>query len=127
MKSLILSRLVMLLAVAVLGVSFVHAADLGAVKARMEQRLAAVDALKDRKAVGENNAGYLEARSALGAPEQKTVSDENADRREVYAAIAAQQQISVDQVGKARAQKIAAASKRGVWLQGADGAWHEKS
>jgi uncharacterized protein len=121
-----LLRLLFVIASLVLGAAVVHAEDLGAVKARMEQRVGSIDALKDRGAVGENNRGLLEARGNLAGPEQSLVSDENADRRTVYAAIATQTKTSADEVGKARAQKIASNSKHGVWVQGADGNWAQK-
>lgn len=97
-----------------------------AVKARMAQRQGSVDALKDAGKVGENNRGMLEPRGGLSPDESRTVSDENADRSAVYAAIAAKTGTSADQVGRARAQKIAEASKPGIWLQGEDGNWKQK-
>lgn len=103
-----------------------HAQDLGAVKQRMAQRLPAVDALKGRGAVGENNRGYLEARAALSGGENGTVAAENSDRAEVYRALAQQTGSSSDQVGRARAKMIAEASRPGVWLQDEGGRWHQK-
>jgi uncharacterized protein YdbL (DUF1318 family) len=103
-----------------------QAQNLGAVKQRMAQRLPAVDALKDRGAVGENNRGFLEARAALSGGESGTVSAENADRAEVYGALAQQTGSSSDQVGRARAKKIAETSKAGVWLQDESGNWRRK-
>ena len=103
-----------------------QAQNLGAVKQRMAQRLPAVDALKDRGAVGENNRGFLEARAALSGAESGTVSAENADRAEVYGALAQQTGSSSDQVGRARAKKIAETSKTGVWLQDESGNWRRK-
>jgi uncharacterized protein YdbL (DUF1318 family) len=126
MKNSLVFRLLFLAAALVGGAALVRAEDLAAVKARMNQRLAAVDALKDRHAVGENNRGYLEARSALKADEERTVSDENADRRVVYQAIAAQSGASPEVVGRQRAQQLAQISKSGVWLQGGDGVWYQK-
>ena len=104
----------------------VFAEDLGAVKQRMAQRLASVDALKDRGAVGENNRGYLEARGALSGGESQTVSAENADRGTVYAALAHQTGSSPDLVGRSRAKQIAQNSKLGVWLQDEGGRWYRK-
>ena len=102
------------------------AADLGAVKQRMAQRLPAVDALRDRGAAGENNRGFLEARGALSAAENKTVADENSDRGAVYAALAQQTGSTADLVGRARAKQIAQGSKPGVWLQRESGEWYKK-
>jgi hypothetical protein len=102
------------------------AQDAGAVKGRMEQRLPAIDGLKDRGVAGENNRGFLEVRGTANATEQKTISDENADRREAYGIIAAETGSDLDSVGRRRAQQIAIASKRGVWMQSASGEWRKK-
>lgn len=126
MKSLSFLRLVFVLAVVLPGAVAVRAQDLGAVKARMEQRLGAVDGVKDRGAAGENNRGYLEARAGANADDQKVIAEENADRRTVYAAIGAQTGSDADTVGKARARQIANNSKAGVWVQAADGSWAQK-
>jgi uncharacterized protein YdbL (DUF1318 family) len=121
-------RLLFTLAIISLPVALpgLQAQNLGAVKQRMAQRLPAVDALKDRGAVGENNRGYLEARAVLAGAENGTVSAENADRAEVYGALAQQTGTSSDQVGRARAKKIAESSSPGVWLQDESGRWHQK-
>jgi uncharacterized protein YdbL (DUF1318 family) len=103
-----------------------RAQDLGAVKQRMAQRLPQVDALKDRGAVGENNRGSLEARGPLSGAENGTVSAENADRAAVYSALAQKTGSSADQVGRARAKKIAETSHAGVWLQDENGRWYRK-
>jgi uncharacterized protein YdbL (DUF1318 family) len=102
------------------------AGDLGAVKQRMAQRLAAIDTLKDRGVVGENNRGYLEAKGALSGDENQMMAGENSDRSTVYAALAQQTGSSSDQVGRARAKQIAQNSKAGVWLQDESGRWYRK-
>ena len=93
-----------------------RAQDLGAVKARIAQRLPEIDGLKAKGAVGENNRGFVEARGG-DAGAASVVSAENSDREAVYAAIAKQQGASADQVGRTRAKKIAAGSAPGVWVQ----------
>ena len=107
-------------------VSLRAAEDLGAVKARMEQRIAPINALKARGVVGENNQGFLEARGNATAADQNTISQENADRRTVYAAIAAQTGASPDAVGKQRAQQIASIALAGHWIQDPSGTWRQK-
>lgn len=107
-------------------VSPLFAEDLGSVKQRMAQRLPTVDSLKDSGLVGENNRGYLEARSSLSGDGVRTVSAENADRAKVYAAVAQQTGSSSDQVGRARARQIGQNSKPGVWLQDDGGHWYQK-
>lgn len=109
-----------------LGVAEIRAQDLNAVRARMEQRLSTVDQLKDRKLLGENNRGFLEPRAALAAADEKLMADENADRAAVYAALAAQYGVPAEEVGRKRAEKIAGASRPGVWIQMPDGTWFEK-
>ncbi len=109
-----------------LGVVAVRAADdLGAVKARMNQRLSQVDQLKASGAIGENNRGYLDVRDG-GGDAASVVSAENRDREAVYAEIAKRAGSSAEQVGKARARQIAANSASGVWLQREDGSWYKK-
>lgn len=127
MKSILLFRVLFLAASLLVGQTILRAEDLGAVKARMEQRQGSVDALKARKTVGENNRGFLEARATLAPGDEKLVADENGDRRTAYAALAARTGTTADEVGRVRAQKIAATSKRGVLIQAADGKWSEKS
>jgi uncharacterized protein YdbL (DUF1318 family) len=103
-----------------------RAAELDAVKARMEERQATVDALKDRKVAGENNRGFLEARGAVAPADDKVIADENSDRRAVYRALAAQTGVDANAVGRQRAQQIAIRSKRGVWVQDSNGEWRQK-
>lgn len=127
MKSVILFRLVFLLVAAGLGAAVVHAEDLNAVKARMERRQPAVDALRDRQLAGENNRGYLEARGPVSGSDQRVISEENADRRAVYQALAAQTKTDPESIGRQRAQQIALRSKRGVWVQNQRGEWVQKT
>lgn len=127
MKSVILFRMIFLLVAAGLGAAVVHAEDLNAVKARMERRQPAVDALRDRQLAGENNRGYLEARGSVSGTDQQTISEENADRRVVYQGLAAQTKTDAETIGRKRAQTIASLSKRGVWVQSPRGEWAQKS
>jgi uncharacterized protein len=126
MKSASLFRVLFLFATLALGTVVVRAQDLGAVKARMEQRLGSVNALKDRGVAGENNRGFLEARGAATGPDQQVISDENSDRRTVYAALAQQTGATPDAVGRQRAQQLAGLAKRGHWIQDPSGAWQQK-
>jgi hypothetical protein len=102
------------------------AEDLGAVKARMEQRIAPLNAMKARGVVGENNQGFLEARGNATAADQNVIAAENADRRTVYAAIAAKTGASPATVGKQRAQQIASIALAGHWIQDPNGTWRQK-
>jgi len=114
---------------AVLGALFtttaVFAESAGDIRARMVQRLAQVDDLKAKGAIGENNRGLLEVREG-GGNAASIVADENRDREAVYALIAKETGASADSVGRARAKQIAASSKAGVWVQDETGAWRKK-
>ncbi|MDF3059875.1 MAG: hypothetical protein K0R17_4090 [Rariglobus sp.] len=100
-----------------------QAQDLGSIRARMEQRIGQIDALKTQGILGENNRGLLEVRSG---DDQGVAAAENADRAVVYAALAKKTGATPDAVGKARAKQIAAASAKGVWVQGENGEWTKK-
>lgn len=127
MKSLHLLRLIFVcVALAWGGAVAVRAQDLNAVKARMEQRLGAVNGLKDRGVAGENNRGFLEVRGNASGADQQVISDENSDRRTVYAALAQQTGASADAVGRQRAAQIASIARRGHWIQDQGGAWRQK-
>jgi uncharacterized protein YdbL (DUF1318 family) len=127
MKSHIFFRLFFILAAVTLGTVAVCAQDLNAVKARIEQRLGTVNALKDRGVAGENNRGFLEARGEASGDDQKVIAEENSDRRAVYAGIAAQTGSNGDAVGRKRAQQIASIARPGHWIQDASGGWKQKS
>ena len=80
MKSLVIFRLLFVFAALAFGTVVVRAQD-PALKARIEQRLGSINALKDRGVAGENNRGFLEARGSASADDQRVISEENADRR----------------------------------------------
>src|SRR5687767_2062741 len=111
MKSVTLFQVLFLFATLALGTVVVQAQDLGAIKARMEQRLGTVNELKDRGVAGENNRGFLEARGNASGGDQQVISAENSDRRAVYAALAQQTGATPDAVGRQRAQQIASIAK----------------
>jgi len=102
----------------------VRAEDLGSVKARMEQRLAQVRTLKAQGAVGENSRGFLEVRR--GGDAGSVVAAENADREVVYEALAKRAGTSAEQVGKARARKLAQVANPGDLIQDEGGQWVKK-
>jgi uncharacterized protein YdbL (DUF1318 family) len=82
-------RLFLLVTVLVFGVAPSQGQDLGAIKARMDQRLSKLDALKGQGAIGENNRGLVELRGG-NAEAGDVVAAENRDREAVYAALAKQ-------------------------------------
>jgi uncharacterized protein YdbL (DUF1318 family) len=126
MKSFVVFRLLFVAAALAFGTVTVRAQDLNAVKARIEQRLGSVNALKDRGVAGENNRGFLEVRGNGSAEDQKVISEENADRRAVYNALAAQTGATSEAVGRQRAQQIASIARAGHWIQDAGGGWKQK-
>lgn len=122
-----LFRTLAVTAVLVLGAGAltVRAEDLNAVKARMSQRLSKLDQLKASGVLGENNRGMIELRGG-DAEAGDVMAAENRDRGIVYAELAKQTGTTPEQVGRARARQIAAASAPGVWLQRPDGSWYQK-
>lgn len=100
-------------------------APAASVKERMLARIPAIDSLKDKGAIGENNKGYLEYRSG-NKPEPKLVNGENQDRKVVYQAIAKKQKVDAELVGQRRAKQIADIGKKGHWFQKPDGTWYKK-
>ena len=126
MKFVVMLRLLLVSAAFMFGTVALRAEDLGAVKARIEQRLGAVNGLKDRGVAGENNRGFLEARGSASGADQQVISAENADRRTVYAALAQQTGATPDSVGRQRAQQLASLARRGHWIQESNGQWHQK-
>ena len=127
MKSSSIFRITLLFVAMIFGSTATRAAEnLGAVKARMEQRIAPLNELKGRGVVGENNQGYVEPRGAASPADQQMVSAENADRRTVYADIAAKTGATPDAVGKQRAQQIAGIAAAGHWIQAPNGTWRQK-
>jgi uncharacterized protein len=115
----------LLLAALVLTVPMSRADDLNTLRARMEQRIGQIDALKSSGAVGENNRGLLEVRDG-GGDATAVVAAENGDREMVYAELARKTGSTAEQVGRARARQIANNSATGVWLQDEGGRWYKK-
>ncbi|MBU1181359.1 MAG: YdbL family protein [Pseudomonadota bacterium] len=105
--------------------SYSFAQDAKELKARMLERIPAIQALKSKGIIGENNLGYLQFVSS-GKEQEGLVNSENADRKAVYTAIANQQGASADLVGKRRAIQIAENAGAGEWLQDNAGKWYQK-
>lgn len=124
MKTFSLRLLFTLLAFAALTVA-VRAEDLGAVRARMSQRLSQIDQLKASGALGENNRGLLEVRDG-GGDAASVAAAENQDRQIVYAELAKKTGSTAENVARARAKQIAQGSASGVWLQDESGNWYKK-
>ena len=95
------------------------------IKERMASRIPAINALKDKGVVGENNQGFLEFRKPDNGS-KKLVADENNDRKAVYGAIGKKQGAPAALVGQRRALQIAQIGKKGHWFQKGDGKWYKK-
>ena len=95
------------------------------IKQRMASRMSAIEALKTKGVIGENNQGFLEFRSS-SKEGQELVTAENADRQTVYEHIANQQGTTVALVGQRRAAQLAERADPGHWLQDASGKWYQK-
>lgn len=119
-------RMTTLLALLLLTTASAFSANLGEIKAAMKERQPAIEALWAADKIGENNAGFVEARADLGPPEQALLEAENADRKRVYQAIAGATQTSLQQVGAQRAAQISKRAAAGLWLQDAAGKWYQK-
>ncbi|MDP2136459.1 MAG: YdbL family protein [Candidatus Didemnitutus sp.] len=122
---MIARMIVLCVAFCALSASTVLAETANDIRRRMEQRLPAIDELKAKGALGENNRGFLEVRESAGNAASVT-SDENRDREAVYGMIAQQTGASADSVGRARAKQIAGQSVAGVWVQRENGEWYRK-
>ena len=104
----------------------VAAESAATIKANMQKRLPAINALLKRGVVGEGNNGYLAVLGTLTAEERKVVEAENQDRKTVYSAIARQQGATVELVGQRRALQIAERAQAGTRIQNAEGKWLTK-
>jgi uncharacterized protein len=120
------TRIFVLFAAFGLLASTVLAETAGEIRARMAQRLPALDGLKAQEVIGENNRGFVEVRGAGTAGATKLVAEENRDRESVYGIIAKETGATPDSVGRARAKQIAANSRPGVWVQDESGRWVKK-
>lgn len=93
---------------------------------RMRDRLIKIEELKLTGLVGEDNRGYLQARSLLSDVQKGIIENENVDRRKIYFFIGIKSDLKVDQVESYRASQIAVRSVDGIWLQGQEDTWYQK-
>lgn len=100
-------------------------AQSASIKERMASRIPAINALKAKGTIGENNKGFLEFRGK-NQPQKDVINAENKDRLQVYKAIGKKQGASSALVGQRRAKAIAQKSKPGHWYQKSDGKWAKK-
>jgi uncharacterized protein YdbL (DUF1318 family) len=100
-------------------------AQSASIKERMASRIPAINALKAKGTIGENNKGFLQFRGK-NQPQKDVINAENKDRLQVYKAIGKKQGASSTLVGQRRAKAIAQKSKPGHWYQKSDGKWAKK-
>ncbi|MDB6115839.1 MAG: hypothetical protein JWQ62_2784 [Lacunisphaera sp.] len=120
------SKLLLLVAVFSLLTLSAFGQNAAELRSRMAARLSAIDDLKAKGAIGENNRGMVEVRDASASNASSVVAEENRDREAVYAIIAKETGASPDSVARARAKQIAANSRGGVWVQDESGEWKKK-
>jgi uncharacterized protein len=123
MKKLMVMAL--FLSLTFVGQGLLRAEDLTVVKQRMKERSPAIEELKAKQVLGENNLGFLEFVGAAKEQEE-SVKAENQDRETVYKEIAQKTKATVDKVGRQRALKIAEIAAPGTMLQDAGGNWAPK-
>lgn len=116
---------ILIVGASLLFASFAMAGEADAIKARMKERLATIDALKAQGVVGENNKGLLEVRGT-GGQGTDIVTAENNDRMAVYQAIAQKTGTDAGKVGARRALQIRESALPGTWIQTDDGQWQKK-
>ena len=104
---------------------FAEENDLAEVQKSMKARLKDMVTMKKDGKIGENNLGYLTARSS-DEKVTELVKEENADRKIVYDTIATKQKVSSKFIGQARAKQIAEKSRDGEWLKSTEGKWYQK-
>jgi len=123
---LTLSLILTLSALAVLPQSANAQAEENGIKQRILQRVGAVDELKIKALLGENNKGLLEQRAMLAPAQTKVMNEENADRKALYAILAKRLGLSVTVVGQGRAESIRKKSAPKLWIQEPSGKWLQK-
>ena len=96
------------------------------IKNRIAERLPVINKLKEALVIGEDNKGYLAVKGKISEADKKIVDAENADRKKIYKMLAEKTKVSVEKVQSRRAEQIARKSKKGIWLQKADGIWYKK-
>ena len=123
---LTLSLILTLAALALLPQSANAQAEENGIKQRILQRVGAVDELKIKALLGENNKGLLEQRAMLAPAQTKVMNEENADRKALYAILAKRLGLSVTVVGQGRAESIRKKSAPKLWIQEPSGKWLQK-
>jgi hypothetical protein len=123
---LTLSLILTLAALALLPQSANAQAEENGIKQRILQRVGAVDELKIKALVGENNKGLLEQRAMLAPAQTKVMNEENADRKALYAILAKRLGLPVTVVGQGRAESIRKKSALRLWIQEPSGKWLQK-
>ena len=105
---------------------FVTASAVAGPAENIKARVPQIDKLLKSGKAGENNKGFLEARSSVSSAEKKLIADENRDRKALYTQVAKKRGLTMDRVGKLRATDIYNKAKGGIHVQTAGGKWVKK-
>lgn len=97
-----------------------------AIQERISERDEVIASLLLEQKLGENNRGFLEARSELTRDELQLKEAENRDRLALYEILAREVGRSVQEIGIVRARQLAERSVPGVWIQNRRGEWFIK-
>ncbi|MEM9025813.1 MAG: DUF1318 domain-containing protein [Verrucomicrobiota bacterium] len=97
-----------------------------AIKKRALDRVKAIDGLKASGSIGENKAGFIEARGSVSKQSETLIKSENEDRTALYAIIAKRLGLNAKVVGESRADELRKKSAKGVWVQSKSGKWYKK-
>jgi len=97
-------------------------------------RIAELQALKDQRLIGENHAGYVEARNTppgnFGEYVRQTVDDENADRARLIERLAKERSLTVAEAERQQSEIFRKAAFKGEWVEVPDAegkfAWKQK-
>jgi len=104
----------------------VSAEEMQEARERIVDRLPETENLWNRGLTGENNEGYVTARSSLNSEQIRLVQAENRDRLLLYTYIASKTGSSHIQIGRIRAEEVAKMAKNGLWIQEPAGNWARK-
>tara|TARA_R100000027_G_scaffold27984_1_gene20246 strand:+ start:281 stop:658 length:378 start_codon:yes stop_codon:yes gene_type:complete len=90
------------------------------------QRLPEIENLWNRGLTGENNEGFVAARSSLNSTQIALIQQENRDRIVLYNFVADKTGSDLFQVSRERAAQVAKMAKKGLWIQKTNGDWVRK-
>jgi uncharacterized protein YdbL (DUF1318 family) len=102
------------------------AEDMRDARERIIERLPEMENLWNRGLTGENNEGYVAARSSLNSEQIRWIQAENRDRMILYNYVAQDTGSDLFRVSRERAIQVAKMAKSGLWIQKDSGDWARK-